>query len=163
MNGVLEIGVGQHLHPAATEILLADGRTGQGSRSQIMFPYAEPARFGREPKARRIVFLFVQPIGDLGHESGVMALEPCQALALQCHVDLAREEIGQLSFGIADRSHQQAVPERLAGLSIVEDVDPDGLDRVHRRPDGGDGFGGGPRPLQEAAVASDDLLAGIAA
>ena len=163
MNRVLEIVVGEGLVPVAAEIVLEDRRGVQCLGREVEFPDAEPARLGREQQARGSLFLRAEPVGDLRHQGGIMDLETFEPLALDRDIDLAREEIGQPAFRIADRRHQQTIPEHLAGLAIVENIGPHRHGGVDRGPDLRHRRGIRVGSLQEAAVAAENLVARVVA
>ena len=162
MDGRHHLGVGEGGGGVAPESRLEGVGGVQLPAGQVELPDAEPPRLGGEAQAGFAVLLRPQPVAELGHQGGVPVLQAGQALALQRHVDLAREEIGQDAVRVADGRHQQAVPERLARLAMVADVDLDRPAGLHGLADADHRPGIGLGALQEAAVAADDLLARVA-
>ena len=163
MDRGLEIAVRERLVARSPEIVLTNRRGRQFLGREVEFPDAEPASLGGEEQARGSLFLRAEPVGDLRHQGGIVGLETFEPLALDRDVDLACEEIGQPAFRVADRRHEEPVPERLAGLAVVENVRAYRHCSVDRRPDlrhrGRIGVGS----LQEAAVAPQDLFARVVA
>ena len=162
MGGASQILAGKRLADVAAEARLAFRRCGQRAALQVDLPYAEAAGLGGEAQARLALPLGTQAVGTFGEQGGVVALQPGQALALQRDVNLACEEIGESAIAVPYRGQQQAVPERLAGLAVVADVDFDALHRGDGRANACHRRRVGLRPLQEAAVAADDLLPRVA-
>ena len=157
-----EIADREGLRAIPSEVLLGDPRRGQLAGTKVLLPDAEPPRLGGEVQPGRVLLLDVEPVRDLCHEGGIVAFEPFDLVPLDRDVDLAGEEIGELSRGVPDRRHQQPVPEGLARLAIVENVEPDGLPVLHGGADLRHGLRVGLGALQETAVPADDLLARIA-
>ncbi len=162
MDGLAHLGIGEGRLRVAPEILLEAPRRGQLVRPQVQLPHAEAAGLGGEAQPRLAFLLRAQPVREFRHERRVVALEPGQPLAFERHVHLAGEEVGERPGGVAHRGHQQPVPERRPVLAMVANVGLDGFNRVHGGPDARHGLRIGVRSLQEAAVAADDLGAGIA-
>ncbi len=156
-------GVGELPIGIASEDLPAASRAGQLPGQQVELPDAQAAGLGREAQPGRDILLRAEAVAELSHQGCVILLETGQAIALDGHVDLAGEEIREVAGGVADRCQQQPVPERRAVLAMVADVDFYRAGRTHRRPDPGDNLRVGFRTLEEAAVAADDLLPGVAA
>jgi hypothetical protein len=92
----------------------------------------------------------------------VMVLQPRQALAFDCHIHLAGEEVRELTTRIVDRRHQQPVPERLTAPAVIADIDLQRLGRLHGGANPRNRRGVCLRPLQKPAVAPHDLIARIA-
>jgi hypothetical protein len=73
------------------------------------------------------------------------------------HIDLGREIINDPPGVVAHGADVQLVPERGAVLSVIEQFDGEAATLGDGGPKLGDGLDRGVRPLQEAAVAPDDL------
>ena len=91
-----------------------------------------------------------------------MPLQARQSLPLQCHINLACEEVGELLVRVEHWRHQESVPERLPVLPVVLNIRLVWLDVFHsiaKRPlDGRIGIG----TLQKATVSAYNLFAIIA-
>ena len=142
--------------------LPADAGRDQRARPQVQLPDAELPSLCGEPQPGLALLLRTQAIAQLGEQRRVLGLQPGQPLALQRHVHLAGKEIGEFARRIPHRGQQQPVPEPLATLAVVEDVDLDRLDRGHGGPDAPDRARVRVRPLEEAAVAAEDVFPRIA-
>ena len=137
-------------------------RAGQEPGRHVEAPGAQAAGLGGEAQPRRALLLQPPPLAHLGHQRGVVAFQPDEALALQRHVELARVEIRERAVRVVHRAEQQPVPERRAVLAVVADVDLEPLRTAHRGPQPAQRVLVRQRALQEAAVAPDDLRAVVA-
>ncbi len=78
------------------------------------------------------------------------------------HVELAAEEVEQLSIGGEDRADEERVPEGAAIPAIVQHLQRHVGAVGDGGAEGGDAVGVRPRALHEAAVAADHLLRRVA-
>lgn len=86
---------------------------------EIDAPDPKPAGLKGEPKALLAHLQLVVALGDLGFQIVAVALEPNQTLALQRHIELRGEEIGELAVVVEHRRDKQPVPEMGAVLLVV--------------------------------------------
>jgi hypothetical protein len=77
-------------------------------------------------------------------------------------VPLRTEQIRQIAILVVDRADMDRVPERRSVLAVVEDIDDRIFPAPHRFGELCDSRGLGAAPLQEAAIAADNLVAVIA-
>ena len=77
-------------------------------------------------------------------------------------VPLRTEQIRQIAILVVDRADMDRVPERRTVLAVIEDIDDRIFPAPHRFGELYDSRGLGAAPLQEAAIAADNLVAVIA-
>ncbi len=147
MNRFDHLGIGERKCTIPAVVLLGDAGGGQIVGPEVVLPDAQSSSFGREVQPRRVFLLDVQPVRHLGHQGRVVAFESLKLLALKRDVDLTCEEVGDVTLGIAHRRHKETVPERLACLAIVKNINLDRLALVDRRPQEPHRVGIGFRPL----------------
>ncbi len=153
---------GERVARLPAEVALAAVGGHEPHAVEVEGPGAQPRRLEDEVQP-----LLAAPQGlraplDLLLQGIAVALQAHQPLALQRHVELRGEVVGQLALVVEDRRDEEAVPERLARLLVVLEVDLDrdpALDRVAHP---GDVVAVGLGTLQEAAVAAEDLVPGVA-
>ena len=141
---------------------LGAGRPGQHARGEVEIPGADLGGVNRQLERDLIEREPLLGALALGQQHRVGRLQPGQPVALERHIHLAREEVGELARLVVHGGEQQPVPESGPVPAVVPEVQLDRAPLLDGAPHPGDRIGVGVGSLQEAAISPDDLLARVA-